>query len=277
MPTHEKKFTNDPKDVVEEMIEGIIATTPSVIQIEGFNALVRSDIEVVRAQQVTIISGGGSGHEPAHAGYIGQGMLSGAVFGGMFASPSVSAILATIKTCTFPGAPGCVLVVKNYTGDRLNFGLALEQARGAGLACDMVVVADDCALPRDKGITGRRGVAGTVFVHKVVGAAAEAGLSLPEVVAEARAAAASVGTMGVALTTCTLPGTKPSDRLADGLIEVGLGIHGEPGTRRCEALAADRLVDEVTLPQPLCAANRPVHPPPCVTSSYHGAPVLFAL
>eukprot|EP00041_Stephanoeca_diplocostata_P019279 m.413150 g.413150 ORF g.413150 m.413150 type:complete len:520 (-) comp21263_c0_seq5:497-2056(-) len=196
-----------------------------------------------RYYQVTLISGGGSGHEPAHAGFVGKGMLSGAVLGGMFASPSVAAILACIRTCTTKNGPGCLLIVKNYTGDRLNFGVALEQARSEGLAVRMVVVADDCALPRDKGITGRRGVAGTVFVHKVAGAAAEAGLSLEEVYCEATATAAAVGTLGVALSTCTLPGQPVSDRLSGNKIEIGLGIHGEPGMKQSECLPADAMVD----------------------------------
>eukprot|EP00037_Helgoeca_nana_P030497 m.377545 g.377545 ORF g.377545 m.377545 type:complete len:239 (-) comp28206_c0_seq4:1591-2307(-) len=213
------------------MVAGVLATTPSLRKVVGHNVLVRADIETIRCTQVTLISGGGSGHEPAHAGYIGAGMLSAAVLGGMFASPSVGAILAAIRTCTVRGAPGCLLIVKNYTGDRLNFGLALEKARADGLDVEMVVVADDCALPRDKGITGRRGVAGTVFVHKVAGAAAETGLPLDSVHAEAMSAADSVGTLGVALTTCTLPGQPVSDRLSGSKIEIGLGIHGESGIR----------------------------------------------
>eukprot|EP00038_Savillea_parva_P012412 m.204500 g.204500 ORF g.204500 m.204500 type:complete len:607 (-) comp22552_c0_seq1:145-1965(-) len=245
-PGAAKKFINNPTDVVDEMIEGVLATSPWLCKVAGHNVLVRKDIESVRERQVTLISGGGSGHEPAHAGYVGEGMLSAAVLGGMFASPSVSAILAAIQTCTVRGAPGCLLIVKNYTGDRLNFGLAVEKARSEGLNVEMVVVADDCALPRDKGITGRRGVAGTVFVHKVAGAAAAVGLPLDSVHAEALSAAESVGTLGVALSTCTLPGQPVSNRLQGNKIEIGLGIHGEAGIRQIDhPVKADDLVDEM--------------------------------
>jgi dihydroxyacetone kinase len=149
---------------------------------------------------VAIVSGGGAGHEPSHAGWVGAGMLSAAVSGSVFASPSMSEVLAAILHVTGPA--GCLVVVKNYTGDRLNFGLACEHAKARGLGVEMVVVGDDCALPdRGLGIGGRRGLAGTVLVHKVAGAAAAAGATLAQVAAEARAAAASVGTVGVGLKT----------------------------------------------------------------------------
>ena len=166
---------------------------------------------------MSIISGGGSGHEPAHAGFVGEGMLTAAVLGGVFASPSVSAVLTAILAVS--GKPGCLLIVKNYTGDRLNFGIALEKAKAAGIPCEMVIVADDCAL-EDKGVTGRRGIAGTVFVHKVAGAAAAAGKSLAEVAEAAREASNCIGSMGVAMTPCNLPGASPSDRLGGNMIEV---------------------------------------------------------
>lgn len=149
---------------------------------------------------MAIVSGGGAGHEPSHAGWVGAGMLSAAVSGSVFASPSMSEVLAAILHVTGPA--GCLVVVKNYTGDRLNFGLACEHAKARGLGVEMVVVGDDCALPdRGLGIGGRRGLAGTVLVHKVAGAAAAAGATLAQVAAEARAAAASVGTVGVGLKT----------------------------------------------------------------------------
>ncbi len=191
---------------------------------------------------MAVISGGGSGHEPAHAGYVGPGMLAAAVAGSVFTSPSVDAVLAAIRAVTGPA--GALLVVKNYTGDRLNFGLAAELARGEGLAVELVVVADDVSLrntvPQDR----RRGIAGTVLVHKVAGAAAAAGRSLAEVKALAERVAAGLGTMGAALGGCTLPGAGASGfALGEHEVELGLGIHGEPGVERATFDGCDRLVE----------------------------------
>ena len=223
-----KKLMNQPGDVVKHAVEGMLLTNSNLAVIAGCNVLVRKDIAEYKASHVSLISGGGSGHEPAHGGYVGRGMLTAAVLGNVFASPSVSHILAAIRCVTGPA--GTLLIVKNYTGDRLNFGMAMERAKAEGLQVRMVIVADDCALPEGKGITGGRGVAGTVFVHKIAGACAEAGASLQDVHAAAASTAQSMGSMGVALTTCTVPGTPPSTRLDDPTkYEVGLGIHGEPG------------------------------------------------
>jgi len=187
--------------------------------------------------------GGGSGHEPAHAGFIGEGMLSGAVLGNVFASPSVASILAAIRIVA--GPKGVLIIVKNYTGDRLNFGMAAETAKQEGIDVKLVIVADDCALPLGKGITGGRGLAGTVYVHKVAGAVAASGASLDEVHRAATLATARIGTLGLALSTCSVPGTPASTRLSlPGLIEVGMGIHGEPGREQMqlpETNAADRI------------------------------------
>jgi dihydroxyacetone kinase len=239
-----KKFMNKSEDVVEEMVEGILACSRNLCRVGSApqHVLARKDFSSINSTQVVLISGGGSGHEPAHAGFIGDGMLTGAVLGGVFASPSSSAVLSAIMALS--GAPGCLLIVKNYTGDRLNFGIAMEKARAKGIQCEMCIVGDDCALPKNKGITGRRGIAGTLFVHKIAGAAAAARKSLREVTAEARAAAESVATMGVALTTCTLPGLAPNPRLDGDVIEIGLGIHGEPGTVQSKWRPCDELVDE---------------------------------
>ena len=239
-----KKFINKSEDVVEEMVAGTLASTRNLCRIGAYpqHVLARSDFASINSKQVVLISGGGSGHEPAHAGFIGEGMLTGAVLGGVFASPSSAAVLSAIKALA--GAPGCLLIVKNYTGDRLNFGIAMEKARADGIKCEMCIVGDDCALPKDKGITGRRGIAGTLFVHKIAGAFAEAGKSLEEVTAEARAAAESVASMGVALSTCTLPGNLPNARLDGDLVEIGLGIHGEPGAEQRKWAESDVLVDE---------------------------------
>ena len=194
-----RQIINDPKDVVNEMLEGLTYTQPGLQKLDGFNVIVRKEID---KSKVALISGGGSGHEPSHAGWVGAGMLTAAVAGPVFASPSSVSVLAAIMHVT--GSGGCLVIVKNYTGDRLWFGLACEQAKAAGLSVELVVVGDDCALAdRGEEIAGRRGVAGTVLVHKIAGAAAEAGKSLAEVAAIAREAAAAVGSMGVALRTCT--------------------------------------------------------------------------
>jgi dihydroxyacetone kinase len=239
-----KKLINRPATAVEEMIEGLVAVHPGLIRLPGQAVVVRADSAAVRSRQVALISGGGSGHEPAHAGFVGRGMLSAAVAGAVFTSPSPDAVLAALRAVT--GPPGALLIVKNYTGDRLNFGLAAEVARSEGLAVEVVVVADDVALAATTESAGRRGLAGTVLVHKVAGAAAEAGASLADVAAEARVAAAAVGTMGVALSPCTIPAAgTPGFTLGDDEIELGLGIHGEPGVRRGPLEPADALVDRL--------------------------------
>ena len=241
-----KKLINRPEAVVEEMIEGLVAVHPGLGSgLPGQTvAGPRRRRLTVRGRRVALISGGGSGHEPAHAGYVGRGMLSAAVAGEVFTSPSPDAVLAAIRAVT--GAPGALLIVKNYTGDRLNFGLAAEMARADGLRVEMVIVADDVALAASAENAGRRGLAGTIFVHKVAGAAAEAGAGLAEVAAEARAAAESVATMGVALTPCIIPAAgRPGFTLGTDEIELGLGIHGEPGVRRGPLEPADALVDRL--------------------------------
>jgi hypothetical protein len=171
-----KKLINQPDNVVDEAIDGLLLTSPGLRRLEGYTVLVREKLD---KSKVAVVSGGGSGHEPSHGGWVGEGMLSAAVPGAVFASPSTASVLAAILHVT--GAGGCLVIVKNYTGDRLNFGLACEQAKAAGLKVEMLVVGEDCALPhRTGGLAGRRGVAGTVLVHKVAGAAAEAGLSLEQ-------------------------------------------------------------------------------------------------
>ena len=238
-----KKLVNDPRSIVREMLEGQVALNAAQTLLEGENVVLRADPGPPGSAQVAIISGGGSGHEPAHAGYVGAGMLHAAVAGDVFTSPSTDAVLAAIRAASRPA--GALLVVKNYTGDRLNFGLAAEMARAEGIAVEAVVVADDVALRDTVEPARRRGIAGTVLVHKVAGAASAAGLDLASVAAEARAAAAKLGTMGVALGACTVPGGRPGFVLADDEMELGLGIHGEAGVRRAKLLPADALVDEL--------------------------------
>jgi len=174
-------------------------------------------------------------------------MLTGAILGGIFASPSVASILAAVRAVTKIGeGKGCLLVVKNYTGDRLNFGMACEMANSEGRLCRMIIVKDDCALPRTKGITGARGVAGTVLIHKIAGAAAEQGMDLDAVVAIAQVAADSMGSLGVALDAVTIPGaTATNDRLDASTIEIGLGIHGEAGIRQSPLLSCNELAKEM--------------------------------
>ena len=239
-----KMLINRPESVVEEMVRGLVALHPGLRRLPGQTVIVRADADSVRDRQVALISGGGSGHEPAHAGYVGRGMLSAAVAGDVFTSPSPDAVLGAIRAVV--GKPGAVLIVKNYTGDRLNFGLAAEMARAEGIPVEVVIVADDVALPESEHTAGPRGLAGTVLVHKVAGASAEAGASLAEVAAEARAAANYVKTMGVALSPCTVPAAgKPGFVLGEGEVELGLGIHGEPGVRRAPLEPADALVDRL--------------------------------
>ena len=196
-----KKLINAPNDVVPEMLAGLVARVPGLALVAHHTVVVREDIAEVREREVALISGGGSGHEPAHAGYVGPGMLHAAVAGDVFTSPAVDAVLAAIEAAC--GPPGALLIVKNYTGDRLNFGLAAELARTQGLRVEMVVVADDVAIA-DAG-DARRGLAGTVLVHKAAGAMAAAGAPLADVARVARETAEALGTMGVALGACTVP------------------------------------------------------------------------
>jgi triose/dihydroxyacetone kinase / FAD-AMP lyase (cyclizing) len=238
-----KKLINDPLQVVSEMIEGLVLADDRLTRIAGENVVLRRDhAEHAASGKVALISGGGAGHEPAHAGYIGQGMLTAAVVGEVFTSPSVDAVLAAILAVAGPG--GVLLIVKNYTGDRLNFGLAAELARASGVMVDVVVVGDDVALDTDDGAVGRRGIAGTVLVHKVAGAAAEAGLSLAEVKLEAQAAIDAVFSMGLGLGACIVPAAgTPGFELSDTEVEYGLGIHGERGAKRGPIAAADVMLD----------------------------------
>lgn len=239
-------FFNDRKQLVNDAIEGMVISAPH-------GNLVRLDIDpairiVARADwdksRVAVISGGGSGHEPAHAGFVGKGMLTAAVCGDVFASPSVDAVLNAIVAVT--GDRGCLLIVKNYTGDRLNFGLAAEKAKRYGLKVEMVIVADDIALPDNK---QPRGIAGTALVHKIAGYAAEQGKSLSEVRDIARQASGSVWSLGLAMETCNLPGSSDEDdRIQHGQVELGLGIHGEPGASTVDSHNSQKLIETLVAP-----------------------------
>lgn len=240
-----KKLINDVAEVVPQALSGLVATSNGLRLIEGTTIVVRDDLDAVTgAGKVALISGGGSGHEPAHAGYVGPGMLSAAVAGDVFASPSTDQVLMAIRAVAGPG--GVLLIVKNYTGDRLNFGLAAQIAQGEGIDCDLLVVDDDAALGSAEKTAGRRGIAGTVLVHKIVGAAAEAGRSLAEVKAAGEAAVAATGSMGVALSPCIVPAAgTPNFDLAHDEIELGLGIHGEAGLERVNLRPARHLARDM--------------------------------
>ena len=213
---------------VDSMLAGYVAVNAGVLRYAR-DGEARCVFRHTPATGVALLSGGGSGHEPAHAGFVGPGMLSGAVCGSVFASPATSSVLRAILETATPA--GVLLVVKNYTGDRLNFGLAAERARALGVAVRVCVVGDDAALPPNP-VAGRRGLAGTLFVHKIGGAAAAAGLSLDQVWAEATAAAGTVATVGVSLSLATLPGAMPSLSIPAGKMDFGGGIHGEAGAEQ---------------------------------------------
>ena len=223
-----KHFINQRNDIVTEAIEAaILLGEGKLARLDGYPAIkvvVRTDWD---RSKVAVISGGGAGHEPTHAGFVGDGMLTAAVCGEIFASPSVNAVLAGILAVT--GEAGCLLIVKNYTGDRLNFGFAATKARSMGLNVEMVIVADDIAIP---GASQPRGLAGTLFVHKVAGALARAGAPLPAVKAAAERVASRVRTLGLAVTSLTIPGEITEPRLGPDEAELGLGIHGEPGAEK---------------------------------------------
>ena len=228
------QFINAKEDLVTEAIDGVlVASGGALSRLDGYphiKVVFRSDWD---KSKVALVSGGGSGHEPAHAGFVGKGMLTAAVCGEVFASPSVEAVLAGILAVT--GDAGCLLIVKNYTGDRLNFGLAAERARALGRKVEMVVVDDDIALPD---LPQPRGVAGTLFVHKIAGSLAEQGASLEKVAEAAKEVISKVASIGMSLDTCTVPGSSKENRIGSGKAELGLGIHGEPGVEQVDFSSA---------------------------------------
>ncbi len=240
-----KKLINNPEVVVEEMLEGIVKAHPDYVrQVEGFNVLVRANAPV--NGKVALISGGGSGHEPSHGGFVGKGMLDGAIAGAVFTSPTPDQIYEALKAVN--GGAGVLMVVKNYTGDVMNFEMAAEMAQMEGLDIEVesVVVNDDVAVENSTWTTGRRGIAGTVFVHKIAGAAAEKGMNLQDVKRVAQKVIDNVRSMGMSLTPCTVPAAgKPSFTLEENEMEVGLGIHGEPGTHKDVIKPADEITEHL--------------------------------
>ncbi|MCQ8241739.1 dihydroxyacetone kinase subunit DhaK [Rhizosaccharibacter radicis] len=238
-----KRFINHRDRIVPEAIDGLLCSSAGagLAHLDagpGARVVLRDDADRGR---VAIVSGGGSGHEPAHAGFVGPGMLSAAVCGEVFASPPVDAVLSAIMAVT--GEPGCLVVIKNYTGDRLNFGLAAEQARAAGLRVETVVVGDDIALLDGDADRGKaRGIAGTLFVHRIAGHLAEQGRPLEEVAAVARTVANEVMSIGLSLSPCDPYTGRTESRLSADQVELGLGIHGEPGAEIGALADADTLM-----------------------------------
>lgn len=239
-----KKLINDPHDVVAETIAGFVAAHKDVVTSSG-QFVERAE---PKAQgKVGIISGGGSGHEPLHAGFVGYGMLDAAVPGPVFTSPTPDPIVAATKAADH-GA-GVLYIVKNYTGDVLNFDTAAELAEFDDIEVSQVIINDDAAVEDSLYTAGRRGVAGTVLVEKIAGAAAERGDNLAEVTAVATEVVKNTRSMGVALTSCTVPHVgKPSFDLGDSEVEIGIGIHGEPGRRREPMSSADAITDQLLDP-----------------------------
>lgn len=236
-----KKIINNVENIVDEMCEGIVCNNQELVFDPKYRIVRRAQIDT---DKVSLISGGGSGHEPAHAGFVGKGMLSAAVCGDVFASPSTiqvyNAILSTQSKA------GTLLIIKNYSGDCMNFEAAKEMAEDEDIRVECVYVNDDVAVQDSLYTTGRRGVAGTVFVHKITGAAAEAGMCIGEVVRIAQKTIDNVKSIGFAETSCTVPakGT-PTFSLGDDEIEFGVGIHGEPGIERCKLTSSAQLAERM--------------------------------
>lgn len=234
-----KKIINNPADVVSEALIGMqLAYADKLDYTPGAEVISRK----VKGDKVAVISGGGAGHEPLHAGFVGAGMLDAAVSGNVFSSPSPDRIGAAIEK--MEAGKGVLLVIKNYSGDIMNFGLAADLADADDIEVESVVVKDDVAVPDSTYSTGRRGIAGTVFVHKIAGAKAETGASLAEVKAAAEHAIANIRSMGMAMTPCTLPAVgKPGFVLEENEIEIGMGIHGEPGVEKTTIKTAKEIAE----------------------------------
>ena len=231
-----KKIINNPNDVENEMIEGFVAARKSYVQRLGNrNIVIRRELN---PNKVALVSGGGSGHEPAHMGYVGMGMLDCAVGGAIFTSPSAADVFKGIEAVK--NDKGVLCIVKNYTGDLMTFEMAIDMARDEGIKVDYVVVNDDVATQSSE--IGRRGVAGTVLVHKIAGAMAETGADLDSVKEIAQRTIDNVRSMGMAISPCTIPANGiPSFELANEEMEIGIGIHGEPGTNREVITNADEI------------------------------------
>lgn len=232
-----KKFVNDPEEVVTEMLSGMVKAHPDIIRrLEGTACLVRTKAPI--DGKVGLVIGGGSGHEPAHGGYVGEGMLDAAIAGNVFSSPPADQMYKAIKAVD--SGNGVLCVIKNYTGDIVNFDVAREMAEAEGIETDQVIVTDDVAVEDSTHTTGRRGVAGTIFVYKIAGAKAEAGADLATVKSTAEKVIDNVRSMGAALSPCIIPARgEPNFALGEEEMELGIGIHGEPGVERRPIMSAD--------------------------------------
>ncbi len=238
-----KKFVNDPKQFVPEMLKGIALANPDTIKyVPAYNLIMRTDAP--SHDKVSIVQGSGSGHEPAHVMVVGPGMLDAACPGDVFAAPPSDYVYETAKLVA--SDKGVLLLVNNYTGDRMAFEMASELAEAEGIKVTTLFINDDVAVQDSTWTVGRRGVAGNFFVIKAVGARAEQGASLEEVKAIGEKVNSVTRTMGIALTACTPPAKgSPLFELGEDEIEVGVGIHGEPGRRRAKMVSADEIVDEL--------------------------------
>jgi phosphoenolpyruvate---glycerone phosphotransferase subunit DhaK len=240
-----KKLINAPDAVVDEALAGMTAAHADLLRVIEPNVIVRADAP--RSGKVGVISGGGSGHEPMHGGFVGRGMLDAACPGAVFTSPVPDQMLAATKAVD--GGAGVLHIVKNYTGDVMNFELAAELAQAEGIEVTSVVIADDVAVQDSLYTAGRRGVGGTVLAEKIVGAAAEEGQDLAAVTALCQRVQDNVRSMGMALTSCTVPAAgKPTFEIGDDEMEIGIGIHGEPGRERRKLASADEITEALMNP-----------------------------
>jgi dihydroxyacetone kinase-like protein len=247
-----KKIINNPEQVVEEMLQGMVKAHPEYIKrVDGFDVVART---IKPVSKVALISGGGSGHEPSHGGFVGTGMLDAAIAGDVFTSPTPQQVFGAIKAAD--NGNGVLMVIKNYSGDVMNFEMAAELADMEDIKVEKVIVNDDVAVEDSLYTTGRRGIAGTIFVHKIAGAAAEAGKDIAEVKLVAEKVIANVRSMGMSLSPCTIPAVgKPGFELPENKMEIGLGIHGEPGTHQDDIktskeiakILTDRIFEDMNL------------------------------
>ncbi len=237
-----KKIINEVENVEQEMIQGLVKSRPQKLEkLEAGNIVVRKER---KQKKVALVSGGGSGHEPAHGGFVGRGMLDAAVAGPVFTSPTPDMVYEGIKAVATDA--GVLCIVKNYTGDVMNFEMAVDMAKDEDIKADYVVVNDDVAVENSSFTTGRRGVAGTILVHKLTGARAEEGATLEEVKATAEKVIANIRSMGMAIQPCTVPAAgKPGFELKEDEMEIGIGIHGEPGTHREKLLKANEIAKQL--------------------------------
>jgi dihydroxyacetone kinase-like protein len=234
-----KKLINSPETLLAEALDGFVAAHADIVTMGEERKFVRR--RTLEKGKVALISGGGSGHEPLHAGFIGHGMLDAACPGQVFTSPTPDQMIAAVQAVE--SGAGCLFIVKNYEGDVMNFEMAAESCRSKILT---VVTDDDVAVEKSLWSTGRRGVAGTLVVEKILGAAAEQGLTLEALQALGQEVNSRTRSMGVALTPCTVPAAgKSTFTLADDEMEMGVGIHGEPGRRRVKLAPADAIADEL--------------------------------